>query len=195
MCLTIRNDGRKLNASLRLSEEAGADVLSVPSPDQWFPVPTGDARAPVLRRRWTPAPSPSFASAPNRWTSVRGDGSVRPVLERHWASGGGRNTRAPAVVEHIRGRNTVTGAGPGPAPSEEIAGAFGQTVTGDGAEPSGETITRVCEGCGKPLVGKRRQAKSHGAACRQRAYRRRKGVRESLGRHEDSARMAGSLSA
>ncbi len=37
-----------------------------------------------------------------------------------------------------------------------------------------QTVTRLCVGCGLPLEGKRPQAKSHGAACRQRAYRRQK---------------------
>ena len=37
-----------------------------------------------------------------------------------------------------------------------------------------QTVTRLCVGCGQPLEEKRPQARAHDAACRQRAYRRRK---------------------
>ncbi len=168
---------------------------TLPSPDHWNLITTGDSRVPVLRRRWTPGPSRPFPPATNRWTFVTDDGSVKPLLERHWASAVWSKSPALPDGEHISISKTVTGVDRRLAPYDGVVGLIRQTVTSIGKGSSAETVTRVCEGCGKPLEGKRRQAKCHGAACRQRAYRRRRDARERLGRREDSVEPVRSLSA
>lgn len=54
---------------------------------------------------------------------------------------------------------------------KEAVTRLGESITPDSVTVWSQTVTRLCIGCGKPLTGKRPQAKTHGAACRQRAYR------------------------
>ncbi len=168
---------------------------SLPSHVRRILIPIGDSWVPMIRRLWAPGSSRPLAPATNRWKSIRRDGFVKPLLERHWASAVWSKSLALPDGEHVRISNTVTGVDRRLASYDGVVGPIRQTVTSICEESSAETVTRVCEGCGKPLEGKRRQAKCHGAACRQRAYRRRKEARERLGRREDSAEPVRSLSA
>lgn len=151
----------------------------MPSLDHWIRLPFKGSRPSILRRRWTPAASTAASLPPDRWAPTQPNESSAPVLERRWT----RGPALPLEAGHIpagAGRETVTvGASTaGPAGSvtsgSETATPIAQPAI-DGAvcsEP--QTVTRLCVGCGQPLEGKRPQAKAHGVACRQRAYRRRK---------------------
>lgn len=118
------------------------------------------------------------------------------MLERHWACGVRWNSQALAVGEHPRSSKSVTPGGRGLAALEEMERPVGESVTVSALHVSTETVTRLCQGCGKPLEGKRPQAKSHDAACRQRAYRwRKKAAPQRDGRLEETAERVHSLSA
>ncbi len=121
------------------------------SPDYWIPQPAKGSGPPVLRRRWAPAPTGSSAPAGDHWTATRSNGGSAPILERRWAS---------IIPRPQRGGETRT--------------TVSETVTHNGTASAPPTVTRLCLGCGMPLEGKRPQAKAHGPACRQRAYRRRR---------------------
>lgn len=153
---------------------------SFPWPDYWIPLPATGSGPPVLRRRWSPVPSRPSASPRDCWTPAGLNGSAAPVLERHctcatpWTR---RAAPAPAPAHHGQtetpARKSVTLPHSAPLPDAAITPVPG-TVTATPPGPSAQTITRLCLGCGKPLEGMRPQAKAHGVACRQRAYRRRK---------------------
>ena len=109
------------------------------------------------------------------WSAAPSNGSAAPILEKHWA---------PVTPRKIRKTNhnaqTVT-------PDRESATLLSQvealllaeSITASDETVSvppllSQTVTRLCVGCGQPLEGKRPQAKAHGPACRQQAYRRQK---------------------
>ena len=156
-------------------------MTSFPSPDRWIPLPATASGPAVLSRRWTPAAS--TASAPHRdyWTPIQRNGFAGPVLERHWAGGGPLPAQTAPVRAGTHSGETVTPAAKTAAPladrltlSDRTPMAASPTVTLTPLDSPPQTVTRLCVGCGKPLEGKRPQAKAHGVACRQRAYRRRK---------------------
>lgn len=150
----------------------------------------------MLRRRWTPGLARECGPAPDCWTSLARDGSARPMLERHWACGVRWNSQGFPVGEDARGSKTVTAIGRELTGVEEIVRSVGKSATVNALHVSTETVTRLCQGCGEPLQGKRPQAKSHDAACRQRAYRwRKKAARHRDGRLEETAERVHSLSA
>jgi hypothetical protein len=156
-------------------------VPPFPSSDRWVPLPATGSGPPVLRRHWTPAaPTPS---APRRdyWTPAQPDDSAVPVLERHWACGTTFPPQTTPVHADSHRQETVTPAAKTTAPlahrltlPDRTPTAVPATVTPASLHTLRQTVTRLCVGCGKPLEGKRPQAKAHGVACRQRAYRRRK---------------------
>lgn len=168
--------GKKLGAALRFSYGHGVDVTSFPSPECWIPLPASGAGPPVYYRRWTPNTSPH----PDCWASLRRDDSAVPILERHWP-GPILRTPQPGPVQATHDRQTetptpdnVTPMGQSPASPIARPALLPRTVTARDAASLPGTVTRPCVGCGMPLEGKRPQARSHGDACRQRAYRRRK---------------------
>jgi hypothetical protein len=156
-------------------------VVSFPSPDYWMPLPAAASRPAVLGRRWTHNASASSAPRRDYWLLPQVNSSHAPVLERHWACGVPLpNEATPTGADNYLGE-TVTPTTKSPEPPiehaplpDEGAMVIPGTVTLTPIQSPLETVTRLCVGCGKPLVDKRPQAKAHGVACRQRAYRRRK---------------------
>jgi hypothetical protein len=144
--------------------------MSFPSSDYWMPLPATGSRSAVLSRRWTPA---TTVSPQDRWTPTQPPKPTVPVLERHWAAAVVLPVQTTSVPTRQRDEETVTIASRAASP-RSIAAAVSQTVTLTVPDSAAATVTRLCIGCGEPLEGKRPQAKAHGAACRQRAYRRRK---------------------
>lgn len=157
-----------------------------PSADYWIPLPATGSGPPVLLRHWTPAASMLSAPPHDYWTPARLNDSAVPVLERHWSC----STPFPAQIAPVRASTD----------SEEATTAarntsdrlihrltlVDKTITPAPLDSSAQTVTRLCVGCGNPLEGKRPQAKTHGAACRQRAYRRRKKeARQALDQREN----------
>jgi len=168
-------------------------VPPFPWPDYWIPLPATGSGPPVLRRRWTPAaPTPS---APPRdcWTPAPLNHCAVPVLERHWAC----STPSPGQTAPARAstdsEETITVARNTSGRLTDCLALLDRTATPvpriimpAPLDSSPQTVTRLCVGCGNPLEGKRPQAKAHGAACRQRAYRRRKKeARQTLGQREN----------
>jgi len=156
-------------------------VASFPSPDRWVPLPATGSRPAVLGRRWTPAASTASAPPRDYWPPAQPNDSAVPVLERHWGCGSPLAAQTAPVHPGSHGQETVTAPKKTTPPlADFIASPDGTpiavpaTVTLASLDPPHQTVTRLCVGCGKPLEGKRPQAKAHGVACRQRAYRQRK---------------------
>jgi hypothetical protein len=154
-------------------------VVSFPPPDRWVPLPA--SRPAVLGRRWTPAASTPSAAPRDCWTSAQRNRLPVPILERHWACATTFPTQTAPIRTGSHPEETVTLPGkttPPPADCpmlpDKAHPPLPATVTLTSLDSPPQTVTRLCVGCGKPLEGKRPQAKAHGAACRQRAYRRRK---------------------
>ena len=167
--------------SVTVSVAAGVDVASFPWPDYWMPLPVTGSRPAVLGRRWTPAVSTASAPPRDYWTLTQPDDSAVPVLERHSAVGGPLPAQTAPVRAGTHSEETVTPSAKTAPPladrltlSDRTPTAVSPTVTLTPLHSPPQTVTRLCVGCGKPLEGKRPQAKAHGVACRQRAYRRRK---------------------
>lgn len=109
------------------------------------------------------------------WSAAPSNGSAALIFERHWTPVTPRKNRktshnAPTVTP---GRESAT------LLSQVEALLLAESITASDETASippllSQTVTRFCVGCGQPLEGKRPQAKAHGAACRQRAYRRQK---------------------
>jgi hypothetical protein len=154
-------------------------MASFPSPDYWMPLPATGSGPVVLGRRWTPAASTTWAR--DCWTSTQHNSLPEPALERHSASAAGLPAQTTPDRTGSHSHETVTLAARSTAlPVDQVAlprivlPTVPVTVTLRPTDSPPQTITRLCVGCGKPLEGKRPQAKAHGVACRQRAYRRRK---------------------
>jgi hypothetical protein len=155
---------------------------------------------PLLRRpeAWTSRRANDFTGsllerhALEDWTLAGNGDSPISGLERRWTLGGvaggvvhpwGATGASDATPDSNGGRSgssvetdgidALTGAGASAGPSS-YPNDLGQHRShgAEGSVPSGDV--RVCQGCGLPLEGKRQQAKHHGSACRQRAYRIRK---------------------
>ena len=183
--------------SVTVCAGAGADVPSFPSSDYWVPLPASGSGPPVLQRRWTPAASGSSPPPPDYWTPIRLNDSAAPLLERHWAGGTPLSPEATSLYGSAHDEQTATAARPSvTAIADSITAAEGSptlrvgTVSTKASPPSPQTVTRLCEGCGQPLVGKRPQAKTHGTACRQRAYRQRRQATESAAARQPSVPAA-----
>jgi hypothetical protein len=156
-------------------------VALLPSPDRWVPLPGSGSRPTVLSRRSPLVPPTASVPPGGHWTLARSDDSAVPVLERHWACGTLFLARTPPIRTDSYGEETVTAPANTTPPllnyltfPDSTPTAVPPTVTLNPLDSSPQTVTRFCVGCGKPLEGKRPQAKAHGVACRQRAYRRRK---------------------
>ncbi len=143
----------------------------VPSTDYWIPLPATGSRPPVLRRRWAPAPTTSSAPPPDHWRTTRLNDRPAPLLERHWAGSIPWPPQAPPTPSDPQ---TATPPAQDTVPAPETRTTVIQGVTHSVTASAPPTVTRLCLGCGMPLEGKRPQAKAHGPACRQRAYRQRK---------------------
>lgn len=174
----------------------GADAPSLPSPDYWIPLSATGSGPLVLWRHSAPASSTVSAAPRDYWTPAGLNGSGAPVFRRYWACG----TTLPCPAAPIRvgsyNEETATEGKKIPArladrvalPDGVLTPAL-QTVTVRPHDSPVQTATRPCVGCGKPLVGKRPQAKAHGPACRQRAYRRRKKeASQALGQRKNGRR-------
>jgi hypothetical protein len=170
--LTNVAPGRKLGAALRFPQGQRAKV---PPPNYWIPVPATDSRSPALRRHWTPVASTALDEPHGYWSAAPSNGSAAPILERHWTPENPwifRKTNHSAQTV-TAGRESAT------LLSQVEALLVAESITASDIPVSippllSQTVTRLCVGCGQPLDGKRPQAKAHGAACRQRAYRRQK---------------------
>ena len=171
-----RLDTRCAWAETRRSVTVSAEQRAkVPSPDYWIPVPATGSRSPALRRHWTPVASTALDQPHGYWSAAPSNGNAAPVLERHWTPVNPRKNRktnhnAKTVTP---GKESVT------LLSQVEALLLAESIAAiDTPVPISpilsRTVTRLCVGCGQPLEGKRPQAKAHGAACRQRAYRRQK---------------------
>ena len=151
----------------------------MPSPDFWTPIPATGSLPPALRRHWTPVASTPLDQPHGYWSAAPTNGSAAPILERHWIPAdpwihGKTNHNAQTVTTDSK---SVT------PPTQKRAASLAESIT-ESITPvpktvsvlalQSQTVTRLCVGCGQPLNGKRPQAKAHGAACRQRAYRQRK---------------------
>lgn len=164
-----------------------------PWPDYWIPLPATGSGPPVLGRHWTPAASTPSAPPRDYWTPARLNDSAVPVLERHWAC----STPLPGQTAPVRAsadseetitvaRNTSGRLTDCLTLLDRTATPVPQIATPTHLDSSPQTVTRLCVGCGNPLEGKRPQAKAHGAACRQRAYRqRKKEARQTLDQREN----------
>ncbi|KKM23741.1 hypothetical protein LCGC14_1612160, partial [marine sediment metagenome] len=158
--------------SVTVSAEQRAKV---PSPDYWIPVPATGSRPPALRRHWTPVSSTPLDQPHGYWSTAPSNGSAAPVLERHWTpENPWKNRKTNHNAQTVTpGKESVT------LLSQVEALLLAESITASDEAVSippllSQTVTRLCVGCGQPLEGKRPQAKAHGAACRQRAYRRQK---------------------
>jgi hypothetical protein len=170
-------------------------VASFPWPDYWMPLPTTGSGPPVLGRRSTSALSAVSAPARDRWTIIQPSDSALPVLERHWACPDTSPARlAPLRADGnrdetvTRPRATTAAIADRLALPDRIPTTPPLTVTLTTLDAVPQTVTRLCIGCGKPLERKRPQAKAHGVACRQRAYRRRKKEAEQTQGHKENRR-------
>ena len=147
----------------------------MPSPDYWIPVPATGSRSPALRRHWTPVASTPLDEPHGYWSAAQSHGSATPILERHWTPVAPRENR-----EKNHNAQTVTPAKESETLLSQVeALLLAESITASDEIVSippllSQTVTRLCVGCWQPLEGKRPQAKAHGAACRQRAYRRQK---------------------
>ncbi len=160
---------------LSVTVSAGGRGLEVPSPDYWIPIPATGSLPPALRRRWTPVASTQLDQPHGYWSVAPSNGSAAPILERHWIpvnpwTHGKTNQNVQTVT---------TGSKSATLPTQKEASLLAESITPIhktvSAPPlQSQTVTQLCVGCGQPLDGKRPQAKAHGAACRQRAYRQRK---------------------
>jgi hypothetical protein len=170
--LTNVAPGRKLGAALRFPQGQRAKV---PPPDYWIPVPATGSRSPALRRRWTPIASAPLDQPHGYWSAAPSNGAAAPILERHWTP------ETPWILRKTNHNAQTVTAGRESAmlPAQAEATRLAESITPIYIPVSippllSQTVTRLCVGCGQPLEGKRPQAKAHGAACRQRAYRRQK---------------------
>ncbi len=172
--LTYSAPGRKLGAALRFPKDRGQRA-EVPPPNYWIPVPATDSRSPALRRHWTPVSSTTLDEPHGYWSAAPPNGSATPILERHWT---------PVTLRKNRKTNHNTQTVTPDSKSATLLSQVEALLRSESITASDETVsippllsqttTRLCVGCGQPLEGKRPQAKAHGAACRQRAYRRQK---------------------
>ncbi len=147
----------------------------VPPPDYWIPIPATGSRSPALRRHWTPVSSTALDEPHGYWSAAPSNGSAALILERHWTPVTPRKNRktnhnAQTVTADRKSATLL---------SQVEALLLAESITAGDESASippllSQTATRLCVGCGQPLEGKRPQAKAHGAACRQRAYRRQK---------------------
>ncbi len=170
--LTNVAPGRKLGAALRFPQGQRAKV---PPPNYWIPIPATGSRSPALRRHWTPVASTALDEPHDYWSAAPSNGSAAPILERHWTPVTSRKNRK---TNH-NAQTVTAGRESTPLLSQVEALLLAESITASDIPVSispllSQTVTRVCVGCGQPLEGKRPQAKAHGAACRQRAYRRQK---------------------
>ena len=146
----------------------------MPPPNYWFQVPATGSRAPALSRHWTPVASAALSEPHGYWSATPSNGSAALLLERHWTPVTPRkNWKTNHNVQTVTpDRESAT------LLSQAEALLLTESITDSDETASApslsQTVTRLCVGCGKPLEGKRPQAKAHGAACRQRAYRRQK---------------------
>ena len=170
--LTNVASGRKLGAASRFPEGQRAEV---PPPNYWIPVPATGSRSPALRRHWTPVASTALDEPHGYWSTAPSNGSGAPILERHWTP------ENPWILRKTKHNDQTVTAGrksatlPARAKAARLAESVNPIYLPVSIPPlPSQTVTRLCMGCGQPLEGKRPQAKAHGAACRQRAYRRQK---------------------
>lgn len=153
---------------------AAAPTLSALPPHHWIPTHADGGPVPVLERHCACGPRTLPAQTPPIPARSRGEETVTPA------------GAAPAPLPH---RPTLPDTHSTPLPptvTPTIADSRLQTITIHSLHPDAQTVTlgppypapqsvtQLCMGCGEPLEGKRPQAKAHGSACRQRAYRRRK---------------------
>ncbi len=147
----------------------------MPPPDYWIPIPATGSRSPALRRHWTPVSSTALDEPHGYWSAAPSNGSTALILERHWTPITPRKNR-----ETNHNAQTVTADRKSATLLSQVeALLLAESITAGDESASippllSQTATRLCVGCGQPLEGKRPQAKAHGAACRQRAYRRQK---------------------
>ncbi len=147
----------------------------------WSASPSNGNATPILERHWTPViPRKNRETNHNTQTVTPGQESVAPLAQAN----------AKFVAESIpAGDETVSPSSLSQTvtPDRKSATLLSQTEalllaesitarekTASAPPILSQTVTRLCVGCGQPLEGKRPQAKAHGAACRQRAYRRQK---------------------
>lgn len=145
-----------------------------PSADYWIPLPATGSGPPVLRRHCTPAARTPWGPPRDYWTPAPLNHSAVPVLKRHWACSAPLPGQTAPILTSTDTEETTTAARNTPDRLIHRLTLVDKTVTPAPVDSSAQTVTRLCMGCGNPLEGKRPQAKTHGAACRQRAYRRRK---------------------
>ncbi len=135
---------RRHNSTAPVLERHSASAGNLPGHAPPLP-PVTDGEETVTLSAKAPASPPDYLSSPDKTATA-----ILPTV-------------TPAPAKSLLETVTVL------SPDSHV-----QTVTLILPHPSQQTVTRLCVGCGKPLEGKRRQAKAHGVACRQRAYRRRK---------------------
>ncbi len=170
---------------------ASTATLSEPH-DYWSAAPSNGNAALILERHWTPVTPREDRDTNHNAQTVTPDRKKSTLLPQ--AESVLRAESMPASDETVSIppllSRTVT-------PDRENATLLSQveallraeSVTVSDETVSippllSQTVTRLCVGCGKPLEGKRPQAKSHGAACRQRAYRQQKKAAETQNQRE-----------
>ncbi len=147
----------------------------------WSAAPSNGNATPILERHWTPVtPRKDRETNHNARTITPAKGSVAPpaqaeaILVAEGIPASDETATLPSLSQTVTpDRETAT------LLSQVEALLAAESITANDETVSippilSQTVTRLCVGCGKPLQGKRPQAKSHGAACRQRAYRRQK---------------------
>jgi hypothetical protein len=177
-----------------------ASTTSAPPRDYWTLTQPDDSAVPVLERHSAgggPLPVQTSVRAVSHGgeTVTATAKTAAPLADRmrHSAGGGPVPTQTASVRAVTHAGETVTATAKTAPPladrqtlSDRTPTAILPTVTPTPLDSPPQTVTRLCVGCGKPLEGKRPQAKAHGVACRQRAYRRRKKeARQAQGRRDN----------
>lgn len=166
-----------------------AATTLAPAPDCWTPAQHHNSAAPILERHSAcrgslPGHAPPLHNIMDGEETVTAPAKATPSLPDYL-----RPPHRPAAAIPP----TVT-----PAPANPLAQTVtllfpdspAQSVTLNPLSQRQQTVTRLCVGCGKPLQGKRPQAKAHGVACRQRAYRRRKKEAAQAQRQQENQRAS-----
>jgi hypothetical protein len=164
-------------------------TLSAPPRDCWTLAQRDNSTVPVLERHWACGGTLSDHAPPLRRVSdgeetVTVPAKATPSPPDYLSSPDRTATAIPPTVTPAPPKSLVETVTLLP-PDSHL-----QSVTLTPPSQRQQTVTRLCVGCGKPLEGKRPQAKAHGVACRQRAYRRRKKEAAQAQRQQENQRAS-----
>ena len=167
--------------ALRRHWAPASSTTLVEPPGYWSAAPSNGNAAPILERHWTPVtPQENRGTNHNAQTVTPGQEKVAPLAQAkakfvaESMPAGDETVSPPSLSQTVTpDRESAT------LLSQAEALLLAESITASDETVSvprllSQTVTRLCVGCGQPLEGKRPQAKAHGAACRQRAYRRQK---------------------